>query len=102
MLLELYNDLSGDNLDTLHEFHVNYSFLPVEPTSFIEKHILSKLHKQVANDIAIQQGREYDGFGKTSATQVCATALNIQNPSCLMGFQPAILTVRQTWQNLTN
>ena len=77
---KLYNDLSNNVLETLNDFKVSYSFTVSQPTSPIEKHILSLCSKKAAANLATQRGREY-GFGGEASNR--ATAINKLDPSLL-------------------
>ena len=81
ILPKLYDDLSVNILETLHDFKVNYSFDVLEPTSPIEKHILNLCSIKAASNLATQRGREY-GFGPGDASSR-ATALHTLDPSLL-------------------
>ena len=54
ILSKLFNDLSANNLETLSEYKVDYSFQPLQPTSAVEIHILDLCSTKAAADLATQ------------------------------------------------
>lgn len=40
ILPQLHDDLAARNMDTLTEHHVSYSFVPANPTTLVEKHLI--------------------------------------------------------------
>ena len=82
ILPKLHEDLSGKNLETLADFHVNYSFVPTEPDTAVEKHFLGRFCLKAAEDLATQRGREY-GFGSNQDKASRATFLQSIDPTTL-------------------
>ena len=55
ILPQFYDDLSVKCLDTLSDYKVSYSFDMPEPTSTVEKHVLSLVHVRAASHLATQR-----------------------------------------------
>jgi len=84
ILPQLHKDLAAKKTNTLKQYHVDYSFEPVEPTSEVEKHILGEFCNRAGSVLAIQRGREY-GFGMQDVAPR-ATTLNTIDADQLVGL----------------
>ena len=85
ILPRLHNDLKAKRMDTLQNYHIEYSFQPEEPVSPVELYILGEFCTKAAVDLATQRGKEY-GFSTETGSAPRATVLTSLTEEDLEGL----------------